>query len=113
MARMALYHQIDAVRKNFSARSSSLSTKTTEGAHFANRAVQALAEDAREIERIISLIKQVAQRTNLLVLNATIEAARAGEAGRGFAVVAGEVKVQRKLVRPRKRLNLKSKEFNR
>jgi methyl-accepting chemotaxis protein len=77
---------------NSAARSSSLSTKTTEGAHFANRAVQALAEDAREIERIISLIKQVAQQTNLLALNATIEAARAGEAGRGFAVVAGEVK---------------------
>jgi methyl-accepting chemotaxis protein len=51
-----------------------------------------LAEDAREIERIVSLIKQVSQQTNLLALNATIEAARAGQAGRGFAVVASEVK---------------------
>jgi methyl-accepting chemotaxis protein len=73
-------------------RSYSLSTKTTEGAHSANRAVQQLAEDAREIERVVSLIRQVAQQTNLLALNATIEAARAGEMGRGFAVVAGEVK---------------------
>jgi methyl-accepting chemotaxis protein len=73
-------------------RSSALSNRTREGAHSTNQAVQALAEDAREIERVISLIKQVAKQTNLLALNATIEAARAGEAGRGFAVVAGEVK---------------------
>jgi methyl-accepting chemotaxis protein len=73
-------------------RSSVLSAKTTEGAHATNEAVRALAEDVREIERVISLIKQIAQQTNLLALNATIEAARAGQAGRGFAVVAGEVK---------------------
>ena len=73
-------------------RSYSLSTKTTEGAQSANRAVQELAEDAREIERVISLIRQIAQQTNLLALNATIEAARAGQMGRGFAIVAGEVK---------------------
>ena len=82
---------IDAISDS-ATRSSALSNKTTEGAHSTNQAVQALAEDAREIERVISLIKQIAQQTNLLALNATIEAARAGEAGRGFAVVAGEVK---------------------
>jgi methyl-accepting chemotaxis protein len=64
----------------------------TEGARATNQAVKALAEDVGEIERVISLIKQIAQQTNLLALNATIEAARAGQAGRGFAVVAGEVK---------------------
>ncbi len=74
------------------ARSSQLSTKTTEDAQSTNHAVQALATDAREIERVMSLIKEIAQQTNLLALNATIEAARAGQAGRGFAVVAGEVK---------------------
>jgi methyl-accepting chemotaxis protein len=73
-------------------RSSCLSARTSEGARSTDRAVQDLAEDAREIERIISLIKEVAQQTNLLALNATIEAARAGQAGRGFAVVASEVK---------------------
>jgi methyl-accepting chemotaxis protein len=73
-------------------RSSTLSAKTTEGARSTDGAVQDLAENAREIERVISLIKQVAQQTNLLALNATIEAARAGQAGRGFAVVASEVK---------------------
>ena len=82
---------IDAISDS-ATRSSALSNRTAEGAHSTNQAVQALAEDTREIERIIGLIKQVAKQTNLLALNATIEASRAGEAGRGFAVVAGEVK---------------------
>ncbi|MEN6611416.1 MAG: methyl-accepting chemotaxis protein [Methanoregulaceae archaeon] len=45
-----------------------------------------------EIEKIVILIRDLANQTNLLALNAAIEAARAGDAGRGFAVVATEVK---------------------
>ena len=41
---------------------------------------------------MVSLISDIAARTNLLALNATIEAARAGEAAKGFAVFAAEVK---------------------
>jgi len=57
-----------------------------------NATVRGLAEAARRIGDVVSLITDIAAQTNLLALNATIEAARAGDAGKGFAVVANEVK---------------------
>jgi methyl-accepting chemotaxis protein len=54
--------------------------------------MNSLQHSAREIDRVVEVIVEIAEQTKLLALNATIEAARAGDAGKGFAVVASEVK---------------------
>ncbi|MEK6813868.1 MAG: methyl-accepting chemotaxis protein [Nitrospirota bacterium] len=51
-----------------------------------------LSERSREVGKILTVIKEVTDRTSLLALNAAILAAQAGEHGKGFSVVADEIK---------------------
>ena len=69
-----------------------IARKSSEDAVSGGEAVRSTVEAMKSIADKISIIDDIAYRTDLLALNAAIEAARAGEHGKGFAVVAAEVR---------------------
>ena len=54
--------------------------------------VRTLHDSSRDIQRILSVIREITEQTNLLSLNASILAEKAGEHGKGFSVVSEEMR---------------------
>jgi len=69
-----------------------LASKAAEDAKASGSAVNKTVQAMKEVAGKISIIEEIARKTDLLALNAAVEAARAGEHGKGFAVVASEVR---------------------
>ena len=69
-----------------------LMSEVEENASMVSSAVDSLSKSVQQIDAVIQLITEVADRSDMLALNAGLEAARAGAAGRGFAIVAEEMR---------------------
>jgi methyl-accepting chemotaxis protein len=69
-----------------------IAAKGAEDAKAGGEAVRRTVQAMKEVAEKISIIEEIARKTDLLALNAAVEAARAGEHGKGFAVVASEVR---------------------
>jgi methyl-accepting chemotaxis protein len=71
---------------------STLMSEVEKNAEAVAESVASLSKSVQQIDAVIKLITEVADRSDMLALNAGLEAARAGQAGRGFAIVADEMR---------------------
>ena len=56
-----------------------------------SKKMKRLGESSQKISQAVSLIEEIALKTNVLAINASVEAGRAGEYGQGFTIVAEQV----------------------
>lgn len=56
------------------------------------RTAKRLAENAQQLSKIVTLVTQVASRTNVIALNASLEVSRMGTRGAEFASVANDMR---------------------
>jgi methyl-accepting chemotaxis protein len=73
-------------------RTDQIATGVASDIEIVNLSIEKTFEAMKNISDKISIITDIAEKTDILAINAAIEAARAGDYGKGFAVVAAEVR---------------------
>jgi len=65
--------------------------RTQSNSQLVSERIAALSQHSERIVEILEVIKDIANKSDLLALNAALEGTKAGEAGRGFSLVATQM----------------------